>query len=160
MSRLNRFFSAIIEELKDPNALIELEYIWEKTDKCSILLQSGSRKGRVCGMKCVNGKDTCFTHVSLHMCSIDACMRKCTEGETQCEYHRELERKTREQQRPFPAIRWNDPFYIIHGTDIIIDIAHHVIRGYKKEQSCVCEETDAVKDMCTLYQLNYVPYTR
>ena len=159
MSRLHRFFNAIADELKDPNALLELEQLWDNTDKCSILLQSGSRKGRLCGVKCVNGTDTCFTHLSLHMCSVTDCMRKCKEGESQCEHHRELEKKTREKQRPYPSIRWNDPFYVIYGTNIIIDIANHVIRGYKKDQICICEETDDIKDMCTLYQLNYVPFT-
>lgn len=158
MSRLERFFQSIANELQDQTKLTELREIWNRLDQCPILLQSGVRKGKVCGMACVNGKNTCFNHMSLHMCSHNKCMRKCKEEETQCDYHTELERKTREQSRKYPSIRWNDPFYTIHDTTIIIDVANNVIRGYKKDQTCVTEETEEIKKACETYHLRYVPH--
>jgi hypothetical protein len=54
-------------------------------------------------------------------------------------------------------IRWIDPYYVIRGTNIIIDIPNQVIRGYKKELQCIAEETEDIKKACAYYQLRFVP---
>lgn len=148
---------AVSDLAKNPGLYDELEQLWYEINRCPILLQSGKRKEKVCGKKCQEGKKTCSSHVSLHMCSNEECFRKCKEDETLCEYHQAQEKRTEEENRVYPSLRWEDPFYLIKGTSIIVDVSYNVIRGYKKELKCIPEETPEIKTACTTYQLRFVP---
>lgn len=156
MSHIETFIKEISVLLHNPSIVTELETLWKSLDTCSIILQSGTRKGQKCGRPCIKDKITCFTHHTLHMCSYKDCNRKCNITDTICEYHKKEEKRIELKNKPYPMIRWIDPYYVIRGTNIIIDIPNQVIRGYKKELQCIAEETEEIKKACAYYQLRFV----
>ena len=155
MIPIQRFIKEISKRL-DNNKEHELNELWDSLSSCPILLQSGIRKYKACGKPCQVNKLTCFQHASKHMCSYDNCLRKCKTEEKTCEYHQSEEKKREEAQRIYPSVRWCDPYFLIKGTQVIIDIDHQVIIGYKKDQQCISEETEEIKELSRLYQLRFM----
>jgi hypothetical protein len=159
MSKIDKFISNITKQIgidkKD-----ELEQIWKKLETCPIILESGSRKNKVCGKICKKDGIRCSNHSSLHMCKKEECLHKCKENEQLCEYHMREQSRNEKNNRVFPFTRWEEPYFIIRDTNIIIDIAYHVIRGYKnKDNVCITEDTDEIQKNCKKYNISYVPFT-
>ena len=155
MSKIRSFIDSV-STLIGESKRDELLELWEELSLCPILLQLGKRKSRPCHKPCLRNKLTCSQHANLHMCIHEHCLHKCEEGDNICEFHKKEDRKLEEAQRVYPIIRWIDPFFIIKGTNIILDIDHHIIVGYKKDSSCISEETEEIKEACRNYSLRFV----
>lgn len=157
MTHIDTFINLLTTKIGNPTVKSELQHMWNELHNCPIIIQSGSRKGKKCGKKCLYNKLTCYSHDTLQMCSYEHCMRKCTSPDTICDFHKKEEKRIEMDSLPYPYVRWNDPFYVIKGTTIIIDIPNQLIRGYKKDLQCISEETDEIKKACSYYKLRFVP---
>jgi len=157
MSRIDQFIELLTIKIGDFTKKSELQHIWNELDKCSIVIQSGLRKGKTCGKTCGKNKVTCYRHDTLQMCSYENCIRKCSIPDTICEFHKKEEKSIESKNKPYPHIRWSDPYYVIKDTNVIIDVPNQVILGYKKELQCIGQETEEITKTCSLYKLRFLP---
>lgn len=121
--------------------------------KCSILLQGGPNKHKMCNKAIMKG-DCCKAHQGLKMCSFINCL--CTTQDILCIKHEKEKRIFEKNKIPIPKIRVHGEYFKIHQTNILIHPSYNSIIGYIEENNIHLEKNKQVEEACEYYQLKFI----
>jgi hypothetical protein len=137
----------------------------EKENTCTFTMKSGTRKGQVCGKKCVDLY--CASHSKKEpkekepkekepkekVCGVEivygehkgkSCTKKCVEGKDTCDSHEAI------------RVKKIDGLHFIRNTNVVFDIEKQVALGYKKDGIIINEMNDEVQEVCQRYQIEFL----
>jgi hypothetical protein len=116
-------------------------------------MQGGPRMHQACLQIALMG-ERCGIHQGIHMCKQDQC-RSTTKNKL-CVTH-ERERIYREKQSiPIASIRKREHYYLIQGTNFIIDPGYRALTGYMKDEIIYYKKNEQVEQACLYYHLPFL----
>jgi hypothetical protein len=125
---------------------------------CTILFQSGVKKGKTCGKVCGTDMDTCLPHKGIRMCSIASCKVICEKDKNICSYHDRLEKERERMKFPTIYIRKRGTHYVIKDTNVLYDPQRRLAIGYTpREDVYNFSSHPEVEKACCTYGITFQP---
>lgn len=130
--------------------------------KCTIVIQSGSRKGQECNKTC-KSKNRCKLHEGINMCTNKDCSRISEKDKELCLFHKKEARLIEDMEKPYFSIRSREnsylikhTYYIINKTNVVIDPMYNTAIGYVDEFGRIIYESNKdVERECKKYKIRY-----
>ena len=133
-------------------AIIKDIYCKEHIPLCQILMQGGPRKHEVC-LQIALQDGCCVVHQGVRMCKQEDC--KSTTKSELCIYHEREKIYQEKQSIPTAMIRKRDNYYLIQGTNLIIDPSYRALIGYIEEDRIYYRKNEKVEQACLYYHLSF-----
>ena len=161
-------------EMKDKDEMKDKKDEMNKDDSketCGFLLKSGEKKGNPCGKVRCEGNEWCAIHTKskaadkkkdekeqekVTFCKATlknglSCDSK-SNGEQFCKTHAKTENKEKDRTL---RVKRDGEYYLIKGTNVMFDMAHQCIIGYKRDNDYIFEENKETVEMCKQYDLSF-----